>query len=77
MNKTQLKQQAFKALMRLIDICGSQSELARRVRKHPRTICNWVHRNKHVPLAWVRDAAKASNNQMTEQEIRPDVELFD
>jgi DNA-binding transcriptional regulator YdaS (Cro superfamily) len=77
MNKSQLKQQSFKALMRLIDICGSQSELARRMRKTPRTVCNWVHRNKHVPVAWVNQASRASHGKLTPQEIRPDVELFD
>jgi DNA-binding transcriptional regulator YdaS (Cro superfamily) len=63
----------YKAVLRLIEIAGSQTELARRLKCKPRAISWWVTRNKRVPCEMVYKASQAVKGALKPEEIRPDM----
>ena len=67
-------------LERAIEICGSQTELARRVSRHlpdpivSQHVWNWVNRAEgKVPAECCRAIEAATEGRVTRYELRPDV----
>lgn len=66
------------ALMRAIEVCGGQSELARLIGGNvlPQHVWNWVNRDKRVPPEHCRAIERATVDKgsvVTRYELRPDV----
>lgn len=74
----------LEALIKAIDICGSQAEFARRLdvigqAQTPPIRCGsghvwaWVNRDKKISEVWARHAETVVGAQVTRYELRPDV----
>jgi DNA-binding transcriptional regulator YdaS (Cro superfamily) len=61
------------ALQQAIDLAGSQTELARMIKKRQSNIASWLHRDKKVPAEAVIPIAEALNYEVTPHQLRPDV----
>lgn len=62
-----------KPLDRVIEIVGTQAELARRIAVKPAYVWNWLYRDKAVPPDAVRAVAEAVDWKVTPHELRPDI----
>ena len=71
MNKQQ-KNLAARAFERIIDIVGSQTELARVLGVKQPSVNNWMIRAR-VPAERVLEIEKLVGGQVTRYEMRPDV----
>ena len=74
----------LEALLNVIEICGSQAELARRLdaigakQESPITcgsghVWAWVNRDKKVSEIWARHCEAAVGGAVTRYELRPDI----
>lgn len=61
------------ALQRAVDACGSQSELARRLKKKPGHVWAWLHRDGKVPPGIARAIEDATGGLVKRHELRPDI----
>jgi len=61
------------ALIKAIEIVGTQSELARRCGIKQQNVYNWLHRNKRVSVQHVLKVEAATNGLVTRHELRPDI----
>lgn len=60
-------------VQKAIDIVGSQSNLARRCGVKQQNVWNWLNRDKKVPAKYVLLIEKATRQQVSRYELRPDV----
>jgi DNA-binding transcriptional regulator YdaS (Cro superfamily) len=60
-----------KALLRVIDMHGSENSLAKKLGVAQQTINNWLDRG--IPPHRVLGIEKASNGAVTRHELRPDI----
>lgn len=60
-----------KALKKVIDLIGSQSELARQVGVTQQTVFNWL--KKQTPAKRVLQIEKLTKGVVTRYELRPDI----
>jgi DNA-binding transcriptional regulator YdaS (Cro superfamily) len=65
--------EAISALARAVRICGSQSELARRIRVKQQNVWSWLNKSKRVPAEACKAIEDATGGQVTCHELRPDV----
>jgi DNA-binding transcriptional regulator YdaS (Cro superfamily) len=67
----------MKALLRAIEVCGGQTELARAIGVPPQQVWNWVNRDKKVPAEYCRAIESAAEQKggrdVTRYALRPDV----
>lgn len=63
------------ALLRAIEVVGSQAALAREIGCTPAHVWNWVNRenSKGTPAEFCRAIESATSGQVTRYDLRPDV----
>jgi DNA-binding transcriptional regulator YdaS (Cro superfamily) len=61
-----------RAIQKAVDLCGSQSELGRRVGVAQGHVWYWLKTGKVSPLK-AKDVERATGGQVTAEELRPDV----
>lgn len=61
------------ALVKAIEICGGQAELARRLGKAQAHVWNWLHRDRAVPADQCLPIERATAGAVTRYQLRPDV----
>lgn len=61
-----------KLLIKAIEICGSQSELARRCGVNQASVWFWLHRNKSLSPTAAIAIEKATNKKISRKKLLPD-----
>jgi DNA-binding transcriptional regulator YdaS (Cro superfamily) len=56
-----------------INVCGSQSELAKQIGVAPQVVNNWLRR-KNIPAEHCPEIEKATGGAVRCEELRPDVD---
>ncbi|WP_244827654.1 YdaS family helix-turn-helix protein [Caballeronia sp. TF1N1] len=73
MKSSDYKGPAFDGLMLAVSLCGTQTELARRLGKRPPLVWQWLHRDGGVPIEYVARVVHAVNDpRITPFTLRPD-----
>lgn len=61
------------AIRKAVEVCGSQSELARRIGVKQGHIWYWLHRGKKAPPEFCRAIEIATGSAVSIHDLRPDV----
>lgn len=66
---------ALQTLLRAVDLCVTKAELARRIKRSPQEVWNWVNRDKRAPVdACPFIVAACDHPDVTLERLRPDYE---
>ncbi|TQE95221.1 MAG: helix-turn-helix domain-containing protein [Spiribacter salinus] len=61
------------AIMKAVQVCGSQSELARRIGVKQAHVWYWIHRGRKAPPEHCRAIETATGGVVSVYDLRPDV----
>ena len=62
-----------KALQKAINIAGSQTKLAKKLKVTQTAVSHWLTRNKRIPAERAVAVEKATGGQVTRRDLRPDL----
>lgn len=70
--RREIKIKTSPVLKKIIQFFGSQRHLARKLNLTQAAIHGWIKRSR-VPAKWAKKIEKLTNNEITRQQIRPDL----